>query len=108
MSGDLRHDRHEPTDACWRDHCYIHDVDEPGDGAYLACGECFHVYPTKRDLRRAYRRGHPSLRDDWRRASWLRDDDFTPSRLTMIRWWLRLRLLRASRIYFCPECSHDF
>jgi hypothetical protein len=83
---------HEPTDACQADHCWWHNVDEPGTG-YITCPECGHLYRTARELRRAYRR---QLRNG--------------RRWGIPRWRILLRALtiRAKKISFCQECIHDF
>lgn len=93
---------HEPSEVCGAIHCYIHNVDEPGPG-YLGCGECFHLYRTRRDLRRAYRAmiwqttKRSDLRlfigDAWRWSWW--------------RFVWHMITLRVGKIYYCPECSHD-
>ena len=102
-----RTERHEYEPGCGHQHCHIHDVDEDDRGAYIACGECGHVYLTARSLRQAYRRmlreitKQPRMEGGYvlslplRMHSWYR------------RGWSRLTL-RASRIYWCPECAHDF
>lgn len=91
--------KHGPSDDC-HGHCYSHHVDEPGRG-YITCIECGHLYRTKRDLRRAYRRGFRQTVQPRRLLS----DDLD------MGWggylW-RLLTVRASTIYFCQECSHDF
>lgn len=83
---------HEPTDTCLPDHCYWHDVDEPGAG-YITCGECGHLYRTARELRRAYRRQVLGGRSWGVPLSW--------------RLWKALTA-RARSIYFCQMCIHDF
>lgn len=45
---------HDPAAACEALHCYIHHEDEPAEGAYLLCGECFHAYRTAAELEDAY------------------------------------------------------
>lgn len=45
---------HDPGPECGDLHCCYHHVDEPADGAYRVCGECFHVYPTAETLREAW------------------------------------------------------
>jgi hypothetical protein len=87
---------HEPTKACVLVHCHWHDVDEPGPG-YLRCFECGHLYRTKGELRRRYRQELRNAYHDGplERWDWLR-----------LRWWLLT--VRASRVTFCQECSHDF
>jgi hypothetical protein len=93
---------HDPTDACSPHHCRSHNIDEPVVGMrYILCGECGHLYPTAGSLRRAYRR---RLRQDPPRPH-LRDNAYNYG----LYHWLRLYLsVRASRITFCQECSHDF
>lgn len=85
-------EQHEPSFLCVDYHCYSHGVDEPGEG-YIGCYECGHLYRTARDLRRAYRR------------QVMRGPMFG-----MSKWRCRWRALtvRASKIYFCQECIHDF
>lgn len=91
---------HQARDDCAGIHCEIHQVDEPGPG-YYGCGECYHLYPTVRSLRRAYRR---RLRQDPPRLH-LFGNEYHYGLLA----WLRLYLfVRTSRITFCQECSHDF
>lgn len=100
---------HDPTDECADIHCYSHHVDEPGDSAYIVCGECFHAYRTARELRRAYRRGY------WQATSrpptglggglFGRNDEWGPS--LWVRVW-RVLTIRAKNISFCQECIHDF
>lgn len=83
---------HEPSDACFEDHCHWHNVDEPGPG-YITCLECGHLYRTARELRRAYRRQSftiPRYDVPWWRITW--------------RAWT----IRARDISFCQECIHDF
>lgn len=67
-----------------------HRLGPPCD-PYQTCFECGQIYLTARDLRRAYRAalkrmGYPG----W------------------VRMVARLATVRASRIYFCQECLHDF
>lgn len=82
---------HDPTSACLTVHCHTHHVDEDDAGAYRVCRECGHVFPTARALRREHRRV-------WR--------DF-PTR-EPLRYRIRRQLVRASRIWTCPHCAHDF
>ncbi len=86
---------HEPTDACYDQHCFSHHQDEDATGAYLVCGECFHVYRTPGELRRAYRCAFWTIENPWARPS--------------LAWrvW-RVLTIRAKRIYFCQYCIHDF
>jgi len=97
------HVPHEPSDACNGQHCHWHNVDEDDTGAYIACFECGHVYRTKRALRRAYRREY-SRWWTWD-LPWLRGNGFGTRRAILRRW---LFTPRASKIFFCQECSHDF
>lgn len=87
---------HQMTTACADVHCFAHNVDEPQPG-WLVCFECGHVYPTPRALRRDYRRAF------WRAA---RDDRF--DRLPVWRRVWRVLIVRASRVYFCQHCLHNF
>lgn len=98
----VRLEQHEPTAACHDIHCYIHNVDEPGPG-YVSCGECFHLYRSAGDLRRAHRcamcqamRADLKLLvgDTWRSSWW--------------RFLWHLLTVRAEKIYSCPFCGHDF
>lgn len=78
--------------------CYVHNVVEPVDGAYLVCFECGHVYPTAGALRRDYRREY------WRVSG-------IAGAYPPIPLWRRLRsavTVRVSRVTFCPHCVHDF
>lgn len=79
----LNRKQHEGTLACAKYHCAWHHVDEPEDG-YRVCGECLHTYPTRLHLAWTY----------WRRA---------PKEVPY-----RDRIRLPSRIFFCPECSHNF
>lgn len=83
---------HQPTAQCEDVHCYSHHVDEPTDKVYIACGECYHVYRTAGELRRAYRR-----------ASW--QISKTEPLLKRLR---RILTIRVRDIYFCQHCIHDF
>lgn len=95
--------RHLETDKCEGWHCHSHGVDEDHAGAYLCCGECFHVYRTARELRRAHRR---EVRDVFR-ADYVSSDPLR-ERLILL-WYCLLALLKpASKIHFCQECAHDF
>ena len=66
-------------------HCYIHEVDEVGEGAYRICGECFHVYRTAEDLVATERR--------WRTSAGISAPP---------------RPIDPDEINSCPECAHDF
>ncbi len=94
---------HRPSFTCDdhpdRVHCYEHHEDEPVGGAYIVCGECFHVWRTAGELRREYRRQF------WRTTShgWFGTD--RPSLVSRV--W-RVLTVRAKDIYFCQHCIHDF
>jgi hypothetical protein len=98
----VRHGQHEPSAVCHEIHCYVHNVDEPGPG-YLGCGECFHLYRTVGELRRAYR---ATMWRATRGDLWLFMGD-----AWHWSWWRflwHLLTVRAGKIYSCPHCSHDF
>lgn len=110
---------HEPDDSCAGEggssaHCWAHNVDEyVGTGpVYQACIECGHLYRSKRELRRAYLRVHwqfftAAWRDRHMRESYpteLRD----PPLAELAHWVWRALTVRASKIYFCQHCIHDF
>lgn len=115
----FRADPHDGDDTCLPWHCWSHDVDETGPG-YQVCGECGHVYPTARSLRAAYRRVVTQMARQELRAYPVTahrpadpDDPFgaayqTQTRWQTIIWWARSMTVRASKIYFCQECIHDF
>lgn len=94
---------HQIADACATVHCHWHNVDEPDDKAFLCCLECGHVYRTKRELRRAFRRA--SLRHLDRHYPWFRSNSFYPSVVRIL--WDALTV-RVDRITFCQLCLHDF
>jgi hypothetical protein len=79
---------HEPDSGCNDVHCYACNIDEIGPG-YLTCGECFHVYRSRGELRRLYRR-----------------QLIRRQRRPHIVW--RALTIRAADISFCPHCIHDF
>ena len=88
--------KHDEDDYC-QGHCWWHEVDEVGDG-YIRCGECGHLYLTKRALRRAYRAVLWSMiRDAWKRIQ------LVPLELV---WNMLTR--KTKDIYFCQLCTHDF
>lgn len=106
MFGQLRHRKqHEETDDCFNWHCVIHGVDEGrfGEGGYLRCGECGHLYASAGALKRAYRRVLWSMIKDggWR---WVRTP-FNPGLWDLVRGFL---FRRVKDIYFCQFCIHDF
>lgn len=85
---------HQPTDACKWDHCAYHNVDEPIPvdklpGA-LACGECWHYYPSGEALMAEYVR----VRDEITAAH--------------PEWGEAPSPRSVEEIHFCPLCSHDF
>lgn len=94
---------HEATDACAKVHCAFHMRDEPGEG-YHICGECWHLFRSKKDLRRQWRKVHRELYESLGGRPWFSDDWMT-GRLRY--WWMNLNL-RADKIYSCPFCAHDF
>lgn len=98
---------HDPSDKCGDAHCYFHHVDEPAVGpSYLVCGECGHLYRTKRALRSAARE---SLRKDWRFPSYRpRLLAIGPFEQSTWRWTWRYLTVRVDKIYACPYCIHDF
>lgn len=95
---------HDPTDTCTKVHCYGCGQDHPQQRAWLWCFECGHAYRTPGELRRAYRRVLlASIRHE--RLPWLRGNEFDPSKLRIL--WQAVTI-RASKIYFCQLCLHDF
>lgn len=70
---------HAPSAECATEHCHYHHIDEPGEGAYLVCLECGHVYATADDLLAAYR-------EAWEPAPTVNADD----------------------AHTCPLCAHSF
>jgi hypothetical protein len=87
---------HEESDRCAGYHCWRHNVDEDGP-RYRACYECGHLYRSKRDLRRRYRHELRVAYYDGPNERWDR-----------LRLWWWLLTTRASKVFFCQECSHDF
>jgi hypothetical protein len=83
---------HEVTNACADRHCFAHNVDEGATGWHV-CGECMHVYPSARALRRDYRR------------EVLRTPRFG---VPLWRLWWRALTIRTSQIHFCQHCVHDW
>jgi hypothetical protein len=84
--------------------CWCHYEVEPiPPNAYIVCGECGHVW-TAKALRRAWHHAYPLPK-----LSLWRDDEFDHAR--PFRWLRAVRhrwFKRATRIYFCQECIHDF
>lgn len=68
-------------------HCEWHGVDEPDNGAYRVCGECWHVFSTEMDLRQAWAEG---VEEAW--GTRIGPEDLLP----------------ADQIHYCPLCAHDF
>lgn len=64
-------------------HCWFHHADENPDGAFIVCGECWHVYRTAADLEVAYERAIAEM-------------------------GLPPHYKDAADIFFCQECIHDF
>jgi hypothetical protein len=114
---------HEHSAQCEGQHCYWHNVDEPGQPCYIVCLECGHVYPSARSLRKIYRRElarllwadlrgrgpkPPPRRDPiWEGAP----RDLLPPRFPRLAaaWAMRrLIVVRAGKISFCQFCIHDF
>jgi rubrerythrin len=91
---------HEATDACGSVHCVFHQEDEPGRG-YLICGECGHLFKTKRALRREHRRVFREISHAVPLFSNARQAGH-------IRFWWMMLFLRADKIWVCPFCAHDF
>ena len=117
---DPRLNPHEVTEACLAEHCAWHNVDEPG-GSYVVCPECWHSYPSARSLRAAYRREAFKIYwDDVRgrgpkvtqeQRQWAKDMGSPIPHFLRVRalWAMRkLIFVRASKIYVCQCCHHDF
>lgn len=77
-------------------HCFFHNKDEEDVGAYIYCSECGHVYGTKRELRKRYRK------------AW--NDILAANLCDPVTWlgWITSRFRRVKSITFCQECLHDF
>jgi hypothetical protein len=113
---------HEFTDTCAPIHCYSHHIDEPSRPRrdYLSCYECGHLFPTRRALRRDYRRGGlqivlADLKHPYKGPKLDFDSPFyvdMPSplrqRLSAAKLAIRMLFIRAKDITFCPHCIHDF
>lgn len=96
---------HEPNSWCGNIHCHSCGIDELAHGAYQVCGECGHVYPTARSLRRAYRRVvWEMIRNPLSGTRWFTNDWATGR----FRQTFAMLTVRASKIYFCQLCIHDF
>ena len=74
---------HEPSELCGDTHCWSHDLDEPGAGAWRICFECKHVYRSPEELQREWKDNAPPD---------LRGEPAPP----------------VDKIYFCPLCMHDW
>lgn len=101
-------EQHEPGNECYGLHCWEHHVDEasrPGD--YIACGECGHIYRTAGELRRAYRREILRVHS-WEGDRWLIPDRGPFGGPTRLQKLIAALTIRASKIYFCQHCIHDF
>jgi hypothetical protein len=95
---------HEVEESCLMDHCTYHQEDEPLPG-YLACGECGHLFKTKRVLRKRFREIHREMQySEGRKIPWI-SNEFVTGRLRF--WWINLTV-RAGKIWACPFCAHDF
>lgn len=95
---------HEIEPQCEEFHCFGHDRDEPGR-AWLVCGECFHRYGSARELRKLYRREAWRAHRRWHKDMIMSKAEDGPSTLRVL--W-RLATIRASKIYFCQVCIHDW
>lgn len=63
-------------------HCFIHHVNEPAPPeSFIVCFECGHVYRTPQHLLEVFNREKP--------------EECPPE-------------TDADKIFFCPECIHDF
>lgn len=77
--------------------CFEHGVDEsftPGVD-FLACGECWHVWPTQADFQKDVEK----LYEEMNNLQWREIDDpewIVPSRAT------------TANIFSCPLCAHDW
>lgn len=94
---------HEPTEVCYGQHCHVHHVDETGP-SYIVCGECGHLYRTRGELRRAYRREFWQVSRRWRTSTPF-PGDRPPGLLSCLR---RMIMIKAEEISFCQHCIHDF
>lgn len=84
----------------------------------LPCPQCGHVYRSRRELRRGFRRQmHGMVRWEWRQ---LRSPQVVvpapldlflavtaPTRRDLLVIWAAAWLVRADRILFCCLCSHE-
>lgn len=96
---------HDETVACQDKHCCSCGVDEAAENPYVICGECGHVYKTAGSLRRAYRREvWGNLAGASFKVPWF-GNDFANGRFESL--WMIVSV-RASKVYFCQECIHDF
>jgi len=65
--------------------CYFHGEEPIPEGAYRVCGECWHCYPTEKDLLDTYN-------TELARVNQEPDSPVT----------------NPDDIYFCPLCTHDW
>lgn len=96
--GLLQVTKHYPRDVCGDFHCAIHHVDEVGAG-YRRCFECGHLYRSKRELVRMYRREYLACVGSVPSTRWAR---WAP------RTWWHILTIKADKIRFCQVCVHDF
>jgi hypothetical protein len=89
------------------DICYVHFQNETAglDRWYLRCGECGHVFREPKDLRKAARHTIWSTCSTDPRRPWFKSSPFAVS---WCRAWWECVKVRSSKVFFCPECSHDF
>lgn len=98
MTGMLQVTKHYPRDVCEDFHCAIHHVDEVGAG-YRRCFECGHLYRSKRELVRMYRREYLLTVGSVPSTPWAR---WAPG------VWLHILTITANKIRYCQVCTHDF
>jgi len=72
----------------------IHCRDEPDTGAYWACGECWHVYPTEAALVAAHNTVMGEMAADAARHGW---EPFTGG-----------MAVTGAEVFCCPFCAHDW
>ena len=73
---------HEAAPSCIPDHCFYHQVDEPG-ATYKLCPECFHGFRSAHEIRKIIN---------------------ADRRVLGLRW----KFIRVSKVTFCPLCAHDW
>lgn len=107
-------------------HCFSCNKDEqvPPGGAFAICPECYHVYPSPEDLKKAYlRKAFEIFKVDMKGnpkggiVLYGRDgkvDDFIPWSpprfMRLMACWFMIRSVfrDPNKISFCQECIHDF